>query len=201
MIAVSSELGAKRQVFFASLGMLVNPRVMFSSWQVLAFGLSVTAVAVVGKMLGCGAAALPTGFNLRGAYRIGLGMLPRGEVALIVAFPRRELGGHAARDALVLGAHGGRLCQPARMPSIAITGATGVVGGGTAARLAARGVPTRLVVRDPARAPSLDGAEVRVASGYGAREEMAAALDGIRALFLIPAHRRATPLSDPAGWH
>jgi uncharacterized protein YbjT (DUF2867 family) len=74
------------------------------------------------------------------------------------------------------------------MPSIAITGATGVVGGGVAARLAARGVPTRLVVRDPARAPALDGAEVRVASSYGAREEMAAALEGIRTLFLVPAH-------------
>jgi Kef-type K+ transport system membrane component KefB len=72
-------------VFFASLGMLVNPRVMFSSWQVVVFGLAVTAAAVVGKLVGCGAAALPAGFNFRGAYRIGLGMLPRGEVALIVA--------------------------------------------------------------------------------------------------------------------
>jgi Kef-type K+ transport system membrane component KefB len=72
-------------VFFASLGMLVNPKVMFSSWQVVGFGLAVTAAAVVGKLVGCGAAALPVGFNDRGAYRIGLGMLPRGEVALIVA--------------------------------------------------------------------------------------------------------------------
>ena len=72
-------------IFFAALGMLVNPKVMFSSWQVVGFGLAVTAAAVVGKLVGCGAAALPAGFNLRGAYRIGLGMLPRGEVALIVA--------------------------------------------------------------------------------------------------------------------
>jgi NAD(P)H dehydrogenase (quinone) len=77
------------------------------------------------------------------------------------------------------------------MPSIAITGATGVVGGGTAARLAARGVPTRLVVRDPSRAPALDGGEVRAASAYGAREEMTAALEGIQTLFLIPAHETA----------
>jgi uncharacterized protein YbjT (DUF2867 family) len=77
------------------------------------------------------------------------------------------------------------------MPSIAITGATGVVGGATAARLAARGVPTRLIVRDPSRAPALDGAEVRAASGYGSREEMTAALEGIRTLFLIPAHETA----------
>jgi NAD(P)H dehydrogenase (quinone) len=77
------------------------------------------------------------------------------------------------------------------MPSIAITGATGFVGGHTAARLAARGVATRLIVRDAARAPALDGAEVRVASGYGARDEMTAALEGIRTLFLIPAHETA----------
>jgi NAD(P)H dehydrogenase (quinone) len=77
------------------------------------------------------------------------------------------------------------------MPSIAITGATGVVGGGTAARLAARGVPTRLIVRDPSRAPAFDGADVRAASAYGAREEMTAALEGIRTLFLIPAHETA----------
>ena len=78
------------------------------------------------------------------------------EMALPAPGPVGELGGHAARDGLVLRGHGGRLCQPAHMPSIAITGATGVVGGGTAARLAARGVPTRLIVRDPSRAPALD---------------------------------------------
>jgi Kef-type K+ transport system membrane component KefB len=72
-------------IFFAALGMLVNVWAMFASWQVVLFGLTVTAAAIVGKLIGCGAAALPGGFNLRGAYRIGLGMLPRGEVALIVA--------------------------------------------------------------------------------------------------------------------
>ncbi len=72
-------------IFFAALGMLVNPAAMFSSWQVVAFGLAITAAAILGKVIGCGAAALPVGFNLRGAYRIGIGMMPRGEVALIVA--------------------------------------------------------------------------------------------------------------------
>jgi Kef-type K+ transport system membrane component KefB len=72
-------------IFFAALGMLVNVRAMFASWDVVIFGLVITAVAIIGKLIGCGAAALPTGFNARGAYRIGLGMLPRGEVALIVA--------------------------------------------------------------------------------------------------------------------
>ena len=72
-------------VFFAALGMLVNLKVMLASWHVIAFGLTITALAIVGKLVGCGFAALPVGFNARGAYRIGLGMLPRGEVALIVA--------------------------------------------------------------------------------------------------------------------
>jgi Kef-type K+ transport system membrane component KefB len=72
-------------IFFAALGMLVNVRAMVASWEVATFGLVITTVAIVGKLIGCGAAALPTGFNSRGAYRIGLGMLPRGEVALIVA--------------------------------------------------------------------------------------------------------------------
>ncbi len=72
-------------IFFATLGMLVNFNAMFADWRVVVFGLVVTIVAVVGKLIGCGVAALPVGFNARGGYRIGLGMLPRGEVALIVA--------------------------------------------------------------------------------------------------------------------
>ena len=37
---------------------------------------------------------------------------------------------------------------------IVVTGATGVVGGLVARELGARGVPFRMVVRDPARAPT-----------------------------------------------
>lgn len=72
-------------IFFVSLGMLVNFGAMLADWRVITFGLLVTAAGVVGKLVGCGLTALPMGFNRRGAYRIGLGMLPRGEVALIVA--------------------------------------------------------------------------------------------------------------------
>jgi uncharacterized protein YbjT (DUF2867 family) len=71
---------------------------------------------------------------------------------------------------------------------IAVTGATGVVGGRVAELLSARGVPQRLVVRDPGRAPDLPGAEVRGIAGYGAYEEVRAALDGVETLFLVPAH-------------
>jgi uncharacterized protein YbjT (DUF2867 family) len=69
---------------------------------------------------------------------------------------------------------------------IAVTGATGYVGGATARLLAARGEALRLVVRDPARAPDI-GAEVRGASSYGAGPEMRAALEGADTLFLVPA--------------
>src|SRR5467141_532417 len=72
-------------------------------------------------------------------------------------------------------------------PLIALTGATGAVGTRLAARLAEDGARQRLVVRNPARAPQLAGAEVRQASDYGAREEMRAALDGADMLFLMPA--------------
>src|SRR3546814_9883053 len=42
-------------------------------------------LAILGKMIGCGIAGLACGFNRLGAFRIGIGMIPRGEVALIVA--------------------------------------------------------------------------------------------------------------------
>ena len=46
------------------------------------------------------------------------------------------------------------------MAGLAVTGATGGVGGRVARRLAGRGVAQRLVVRDPSRAPAVAGAEV-----------------------------------------
>ena len=72
-------------------------------------------------------------------------------------------------------------------PLIAVTGATGGVGGRLTARLAEAGSRQRLVVRDLARAPRIAGAEIRQASGYGARDEMRVALEGADVLFLIPA--------------
>ncbi|MSQ41098.1 MAG: cation:proton antiporter [Dehalococcoidia bacterium] len=69
-------------VFFVVMGMLVDLKAMAA---VLAFGLVITLLAIVGKVLGAGAPSLAVGFNLRGAWRVGIGMLPRGEVALIMA--------------------------------------------------------------------------------------------------------------------
>jgi NAD(P)H dehydrogenase (quinone) len=70
---------------------------------------------------------------------------------------------------------------------IAVTGATGAVGGRVARRLADRGAAQRLVVRDPDRAPTLAGADVRTIAGYGDSAGMRAALEGVHTLFLVPA--------------
>jgi Kef-type K+ transport system membrane component KefB len=69
-------------IFFCVMGMMVD----FSAMKpVLLFGSVYSLLAVVSKVAGCGIPAYLLKFNLRGSLRIGLGMLPRGEVALIVA--------------------------------------------------------------------------------------------------------------------
>lgn len=78
---------------------------------------------------------------------------------------------------------------------IAVTGATGFVGGTVARLLAERGVEQRLVVRDPSRAPDL-GAEVRAASRYGAADEMRAAFEGADTVFFVPAEESADRLEQ-----
>ncbi len=69
-------------VFFAVMGTLVDFEAMAGA---LGLGLLVSLLAVVSKLFGCGTPALWLGFNRLGAMRVGVGMLPRGEVALIVA--------------------------------------------------------------------------------------------------------------------
>lgn len=69
-------------IFFVVMGMLVD---LTALGDVIVAGLVITAFAVIGKIGGSGVAALFVGFNRRGAWRIGVGMLPRGEVALIMA--------------------------------------------------------------------------------------------------------------------
>jgi uncharacterized protein YbjT (DUF2867 family) len=71
------------------------------------------------------------------------------------------------------------------MSLVAITGATGAIGGRVARALADQGQPLRLIVRDPARAPDL-GAEVAQAA-YDDGGAMRTALDGVHTLFLVSA--------------
>ena len=71
-------------IFFCVMGMLVDFRTMTSKTVIL-FGVVYSVVAVLAKLVGCGLPCLFANFNTRGALRIGFGMVPRGEVALVVA--------------------------------------------------------------------------------------------------------------------
>ncbi|SOC89457.1 Uncharacterized conserved protein YbjT, contains NAD(P)-binding and DUF2867 domains [Curtobacterium sp. 314Chir4.1] len=70
--------------------------------------------------------------------------------------------------------------------TIAITGATGKIGGAVAGALASDGVPFRMIVRDAARAPELPGTEVAVAS-FADVDASRAALDGVDVLLMVSA--------------
>lgn len=70
-------------IFFVCMGMLVD--ISLLDREILGFGLVITLVAVVAKVAGAGLPAFLAGFNKHGIARIGVGMLPRGEVALIMA--------------------------------------------------------------------------------------------------------------------
>ena len=69
-------------IFFGTMGMMVN---FGAIPAVLKVGLVYSLLAILSKVGGCALPALFCGFNRHGAIRIGVGMLPRGEVALIVA--------------------------------------------------------------------------------------------------------------------
>lgn len=67
---------------------------------------------------------------------------------------------------------------------VAVTGATGALGGMVARRLAATGASQRLLVRTPAKAPSLLRATVH-RMHYGDRASAQAALTGVKVLFMV----------------
>lgn len=71
-------------IFFCVMGMLVNLEV-FLLPGVIMFGLIYSLVAIAAKILGCGIPSYFLNFNTMGALRVGVGMVPRGEVALIIA--------------------------------------------------------------------------------------------------------------------
>lgn len=70
-------------VFFASIGL----KTKFDGFtlQLLWFSLAFVAVALITKIIGCGLMAKLWRFDNRDALKIGVGMMTRGEVALIVA--------------------------------------------------------------------------------------------------------------------
>ena len=70
------------------------------------------------------------------------------------------------------------------LPPLAVTGATGAVGGLVARALAEAGVEQRLLVRTPAKAPDLDGAVVLPMS-YSDRDASERALAGVETLLMV----------------
>lgn len=68
--------------FLVSIGLQVDLHA-FSDPRLVWVTVALTVAAVVSKIAGCGLAALPMG--KKDAWRIGVGMVPRGEVGMIVA--------------------------------------------------------------------------------------------------------------------
>jgi Kef-type K+ transport system membrane component KefB len=68
--------------FLVNIGMQLNLSV-FAEPRTLALALSLTMVAVLTKLAACGLGA--AGLGLRGALQVGVGMVPRGEVGIVVA--------------------------------------------------------------------------------------------------------------------
>ncbi|AGK60645.1 Kef-type K+ transport systems, membrane component [Archaeoglobus sulfaticallidus PM70-1] len=70
-------------IFFVAMGMLVDVKRIP---EIALLGVVIIVFAIIGKFFGCYVAAYFGGFNKHGASRIGIGMVPRGEVGLIVAY-------------------------------------------------------------------------------------------------------------------
>lgn len=70
-------------IFFVAMGMLVNVK---EAITIAGLGVLILVLAIIGKAFGCGIVSYFSGFNYNGAMRVGTGMIPRGEVGLIVAY-------------------------------------------------------------------------------------------------------------------
>ena len=69
-------------IFFVLMGAQVDLHTL-GAGSLLGLGLLVTLAAALGKLIGCGVVTLPAG--KKQALTIGVGMMPRGEVAVVVA--------------------------------------------------------------------------------------------------------------------
>ena len=70
-------------IFFANIGLEVTLPKM--SLHLVMFTIALVIVSVISKLGGCGLGAKLCGFDNHQSYQVGLGMVCRGEVALIVA--------------------------------------------------------------------------------------------------------------------
>lgn len=70
-------------IFFASIGLKTN--IDNITVGILLFSIGFVIVGLIGKIIGCGLMAKVCKFNWHDSVKIGVGMMTRGEVALIVA--------------------------------------------------------------------------------------------------------------------
>ncbi len=67
--------------FFFDIGSRLNTRLL--TGNLLTMAIVISALAIISKLIGCGLPLLREGWLM--VFRVGVGMMPRGEVALIVA--------------------------------------------------------------------------------------------------------------------
>jgi Kef-type K+ transport system membrane component KefB len=80
-------------VFFISLGLLVNVGAVGEAGpELLLFGVALFGIAFVTKLAGCGVVARWTGMSRQESLAVGFGMVPRGEVGLIIALVAQQAG-------------------------------------------------------------------------------------------------------------
>ena len=86
----SMAYGLFRPIFFAYIGTLVDPQIVYTNfgWILIIF-----LIAVVTKVFGAGMGAKISGIKPAESLLVGIGMIPRGEVALVLT-------GLAARHAI-----------------------------------------------------------------------------------------------------
>jgi len=70
-------------IFFISLGMYVDIAALAANILPI---IIITAIAVATKVIACGFTTAATGSGIKDSMIVGIGMIPRGEVALIIGF-------------------------------------------------------------------------------------------------------------------
>ena len=80
-------------IFFASIGLKVDGKAVASMGiLIVVYAIVLTIIAIITKIVGCGLGAKVCGYKNYQCLRIGVGMVSRGEVALIVANKGIEAG-------------------------------------------------------------------------------------------------------------
>ena len=69
-------------IFFVVMGMMVNLQDIGGIWI---FGLTISIAAIMSKLIGSSLPALLFKFKPIESLRIGIGMIPRGEIAILIA--------------------------------------------------------------------------------------------------------------------